>query len=380
MITHLVRGVILPALFRNEALPRGACPASPKTRFRFTRSDVPKLPHHVRLLFLAEAIQLRVDLKEKWAARLRAQVGQREGGTSPDPPSKDLPLDAVKKTLDELFTLTSQYRAGRAFAQLLRFTARFRSYSPYNALLVHAQMPGATYVAPPSRWLAEYGRRIKPGARPIVVLRPRGPVMFVFDVKDTEPEPDAKPLPEGVLAPFAARGRPVGRQLRLVIANAKRDGVRVFLREEGSQSAGSIQSVSRAGRFLAFEYGVRKPRRMRVPLRYELLMNRELATESQYATVVHELAHLYCGHLGTPDDRWWPDRRGVPPDVMELEAESVSYLVCRRFGVESSSASYLAGYVRDNERLPNISLERVMVVAGLVEDMSTRSVAPREHR
>ena len=321
-----------------------------------------------------------MDIKEKWVAGLRAQMDRREAGTSPDPASKDLPLDTVKKTLDELFTLTSQYRAGRAYAQLLRFTARFRGYSPYNALLVHAQMPGATYVAPPSRWLAEYGRRIKPGARPIVVLRPRGPVMFVFDVKDTEPEPDAKLLPEGVLAPFAARGRPVGRQLRLVIANAKRDGVRVSLREEGSQSAGSIQSVSPAGRFLVFEYGVRKPRRVRVPLRYELLMNRDLATESQYATVVHELAHLYSGHLGTPDDKWWPDRRRVPPDVMELEAESVSYIVCRRFGVESSSASYLAGYLRNNERLPDISLERVMVTARLVEEMSTRSMRPRGHR
>ena len=31
------------------------------------------------------------------------------------------------------------------------FTARFRRYSPYNALLIHAQMPGATFVAPPSR-------------------------------------------------------------------------------------------------------------------------------------------------------------------------------------------------------------------------------------
>ena len=321
-----------------------------------------------------------MDLKEKWAARLRAQVDQREAVASPDPPSKDLPLDAVKKALDELFTLTSQYRTGRAYAQLLRFTARFRAYSPYNALLVHAQMPGATYVAPPSRWLAEYGRQIKPGARPIVVLRPRGPVMFVFDVKDTEPGPNAKPLPEGVLAPFAARGRPVDRQLRLVIANAKRDGVRVSLREEGSQSAGSIRSASGAARFLEFKHGVRNPRRVRVPLRYELLMNRDLATESQYATVVHELAHLYCGHLGTPDERWWPDRHGVPHIVEELEAESVSYIVCRRFGVESSSASYLAGYLRDNERLPDISLERVMVIARLVEGMSTRSMRPRGHR
>jgi hypothetical protein len=37
----------------------------------------------------------------------------------------------------------------------------------------------------------ESGRRIKVGGRPLVILQPRGPVMFVFDVSDTEPEENA---------------------------------------------------------------------------------------------------------------------------------------------------------------------------------------------
>jgi len=313
---------------------------------------------------------------------LRTNVERRAAGASPAALGNGEPtlLKANKKAVDELFTLTRRYRASRSYAQLLRFAARFRDYSPYNALLAHAQMPGATYVATPSRWLAEYDRQIKPGARPIVLLQPRGPVMFVFDVKDTEPGPKAKPIAESILAPFAAQGRAVDRELRLVVANAKRDGVRVSLRDEGSQSAGSIRSALPVTRSLVFKHGVRKPRSARVPLRYELVVNRDLSTESRLATVAHELAHLYCGHLGTPDLRWWPDRRRVPADVMEFEAESVAYLVCRRFGVESSSASYLAQYVRDDVPLPDISLERVMVAAGLVQAMGTRAMSPRQQR
>ena len=91
-----------------------------------------------------------MDIKEKWAARLRAQVARSRATASPERKSVgSFERDATKKALDELFTLTSHYRSSRAYAQLLRFTARFRAYSPYNALLVHAQMPGATYVAPP---------------------------------------------------------------------------------------------------------------------------------------------------------------------------------------------------------------------------------------
>ena len=103
--------------------------------------------------------------------------------------------DSVKRSLDELFTLTLQYKTSRAYYDLLQFVARFRKYSPFNAMLVHVQKPGARYVAPPNRWLRDHGRRIRPGAHPLVILQPMGPVMFVFDVSDTESLENAPPFP-----------------------------------------------------------------------------------------------------------------------------------------------------------------------------------------
>jgi hypothetical protein len=62
--------------------------------------------------------------------------------------------------------------------------------------------------------------------------------------------------------------------------------------------------------------------------------------ESRYATLVHELAHLYCGHLGTPDDGWWPDRQNLSLTVCEFEAESVSDLVygCWKNGTRATGS------------------------------------------
>jgi hypothetical protein len=51
------------------------------------------------------------------------------------------------------------------------------------------------------------------------------------------------------------------------------------------------------------------------------LLNSNLSAEARYATLVHELAHLYCGHLGTLNDKWWPDRRGLPHAAREFEAK-----------------------------------------------------------
>ncbi len=110
----------------------------------------------------------------------------------------------------------------------MRYIARFRFYSPYNAMLIHVQMPGARFVAPPTRWKDKFGRSIRPGARPLVILQPKGPVMFVFDVSDTEPDRDAPALPIEVERPFAIEYGRVGTQLEMTIANAARDGVRIM--------------------------------------------------------------------------------------------------------------------------------------------------------
>jgi len=43
--------------------------------------------------------------------------------------------------------------------------------------------------------------------------------------------------------------------------------------------------------------------------------------------------------------------------VEECEAESISYLVCTRLGIETPSAEYLAGYLGEGGMMPPISLE-----------------------
>jgi hypothetical protein len=206
--------------------------------------------------------------------------------------------------------------------------------------------------------------------------------MFVFDVSDTQPTEGAPPLPPEVENPFGTRGGMAGSKLELVFENAKRDGVRVTERQEGSQSAGSIGPVAEGARaFQKFQVGLdeqRKPVFVSIPVKYDLLLNANHSREARYATMIHELAHLYCGHVGTPNDQWWPDRRGLNYGIGEFEAESVAYLVCTRSGIDNPSAEYLAGYVEREKEVPPISLECVMKAAGLIETMSREPMKPRK--
>jgi hypothetical protein len=295
-------------------------------------------------------------------------------------PTPGITADVTRRALDELFTLMAQYRSAPAYHGLMQFIAKFHFYSPFNAMLIHIQMPGATYVAPPSRWLRDYGRRIKPGARPIAILQPMGPVMFVFDVSDVLEDENSEPLPKEVTAPFETRRGAVGSELERTIENAVRDGIRTTPQDAGSQAAGSIE-VSRNGGiqpFLIQSLPLKKYVNIRV--RYELLVNRKCSREARYATIVHELAHLYCGHLGSPNPKWWSDSRGLCHVAQEFEAESVCYMICERLGIDNPSEEYLASLLYPGTGVPPISLEAVMTSAGLVERMGRERLKLRKEQ
>lgn len=291
-----------------------------------------------------------------------------------------MPLDpnTTQRALDELFELSRQYRSGKEYFDLLQFVSRFKSYSIFNALLVHIQMPGATYIASASRWKRDYRRRIRLGARPLVILKPMGPVMFVFDVSDTEPEKNAPPLPSEVTDLFRIKRGTVIDELDQVIGNSARDGIKVAFQDAGSLKAGSIEKVE-AGKTMEF-LARHKPQLewQSVPLRYGILLNAKQSKETQFASLVHELGHLYCGHLGSPNEKWWPHRSGLTHNIEELEAESVCFLVCQRLGIENPSEKYLSDYVKENTDIEKISLDCVIKAATLIEQMSKQKMPPRK--
>ena len=275
--------------------------------------------------------------------------------------------DAKKRALDELFSAAKKYSSKEDYLKLMKFLSKFRRYSPYNGMLAYIQKPGARYVLRASEWFKKYGRTIRPGGQPIVVLQPMGPVMFLFDVSDTE---GGEPLPQRIEAPFEPRRGFVKKELERTLKNCKRDGIRVQRVSHGSQRAGSIQPAA-GEKFVTF-------RNSSFRVNFELLVNETLSREAQYGTLIHELGHLYCGHLGTSNSKWWPDRRGLEHSEREFEAESVYYLVCKRLGIDTRSDEYLNGYRSDDGKIPAISLERVVVVSGLIESMGKRLLAKRK--
>ena len=271
----------------------------------------------------------------------------------------------VLAALDELFGAIDKYRTTEGFRDLLTFLRKMPSVGPYNSLLLHIQRPGATHVATVRGW-AERGRTVRRDANPLVTLRPFGPVEFVYDIDDTA----GPPLHEDVEEPFRATGRLEPAVLARVRAHAERDGIAVCDLDLPRAFAGRV-SGQLPGREIV------KLRNGQLALLVIDLAKR-LTTEARFATLVHELAHVYCGHLVAPAEVWWP-LRIVNWICAEFEAEAVAWIVCARQGIDPGSYRYLEGFLKPGARLPDVSLNQIMVAANHIEGL-TRIRPPEKNR
>ena len=79
----------------------------------------------------------------------------------------------------------------------LRFASRIYKYDFTSALLIYAQRPGATALAPMETW-NRVGRRVNAGAHGIPVLintNSHSNLSYIFDVSDTNGAPGTFPVP-----------------------------------------------------------------------------------------------------------------------------------------------------------------------------------------
>lgn len=283
----------------------------------------------------------------------------------------------VSRSIDDLVGDALRYRRSADYRELVEFMASFRRQKPFNALLLHVQRPGAKFVAPAHRWVERYERQVRPGETPLVALQPFGPVMFVYDVSQTE-SMGGEVLPDRFANAFAMPPLiGVEHALPRLVENAKADGVRVSSAPAGATRAGHIYPVD-DGRSQDVVVNRRLMTRVPVAVRHEVVLNSSHAPSERFATLAHELGHLYCGHVGTPDPAWWPDRRKTTEPVREFEAETVAYLACQRVDVNATMPPYLDGYLEAHDTVPDgISLDVITKAAGMVIEMMDGWAKPR---
>jgi hypothetical protein len=272
---------------------------------------------------------------------------------------EDVPDSKKTSTIDELFRQSKLYRKSGEFNELVRFMGRFREYAPYNNMLVRIQNPACSFYARERDWNKRFNRQLREDARPMLILAPMHPVMLVYDLDQTE----GGALPKELQDFSKFEGKWERSWLTNAVENAARHRIRVDFKTLSSTNSG----------FATLERGFAQ-------WKMRIVIHDGLDEPSQFGVLCHELAHILLGHLGTDWDQWWPGRLNLDRRTVEIEAESVAYIVTNHMGLRGSSAAYVSRHLKSGEVPASVSLDYIAKVAGHIEQMSLTQMQPRRPR
>ena len=294
------------------------------------------------------------------------------------------------KNREQLKEITDRIEAGirdifesgdmEKYRNYLRTMSRFHNYSLNNQALIHLQRPDATLVAGYNRWRDKFSRHVLRGEKGITIIAPtpykkkieqekldpdtRLPIldadgkviteekeieipMFrpvkVFDYAQT----DGKPLPERVASPVANLTGSVENYGAFMEALRRSSPVPVEVKPLSADMDGYFSPKSQS-----------------------ITLREGMSEVQTVSAAVHEIAHakLHNYALQQPEERRHKSR-----NTEEVEAESISFMVCAYFGIETGANSF--GYVATwskNAELPEFraSLDTIGKTAnGIITDV-----------
>ena len=300
---------------------------------------------------------LRVEGKQPRALRDYLESLIESGDLAKALRGEEAPNKEAESGIDALIHQSKAYRESPAFAEMVRFMAKFRDYSPYNNMLVRLQNPACSFFATERDWQRRFGSELKDEARPMVILAPMHPVLLVYDLDQVDNPPLPKELED--FATFA--GEFDAAWLEKMVGNAgAHDRIRVDFKNLSKSLAG-FATTDRPG----------PGWKMRIAI------HDGLDGASKFGVLCHELAHIYLGHLGSDRDHWWPVRYNLDRHSCEVEAEAVAFLVTWRLGLRGSSAPYVSRHLKEGKVPAGVSIDHVAKVAGRIERMATQTLAKR---
>lgn len=262
----------------------------------------------------------------------------------------------VREITDKLEQGIKELFESERFKEYLRTMSKFYNYSFNNTLLIAMQKPEATYVAGYTSWQRNFDRQVMKGEKgikilapapykaqeerekidsvtqkPVIgadgktvtetveVLRPAFKVVSVFDVSQT----DGKELPDIIVD-----------ELKGTVENY--EAFFDALKQESPVPVSFEDIPGGAKGFFS-------------PVESRIAIQEGMSEIQTVKTAIHEIAHAKL-HAFKQDEQAAPEDK-KDRHTKEVEAESVAYTVCQRYGIETSDYSfgYIAGWSSGKE-------------------------------
>ena len=294
------------------------------------------------------------------------------------------------KNREQLKEITDRIEAGirdifesgdmEKYRNYLRTMSRFHNYSLNNQALIHLQRPDATLVAGYNRWRDKFSRHVLRGEKGITII---APTPYKKKIEQEKLDPDTK------LPILDADGKIVTEEKEIEIPMFRPVKVFDYAQTDGKPLPERVASpvanlTGSVENYEAFMEALRRSSPVPVevkplsadvdgyfsPKSQSITLREGMSEVQTVSAAVHEIAHAKLHNYGLQQAA---ERKAKSRNTEEVEAESISFMVCAYFGIETGANSF--GYVATwskNAELPEFraSLDTISKTAnGIITDV-----------
>ena len=318
--------------------------------------------------------------KLRWTQQSSVAESTSYGGQNSEVPESkmDTIMNSLERGVHEIFT-SEKYHI------YLNTMSKFHNYSFNNTLLIAMQRPDATLVAGYQTWKKKFNRQVQRGEKGIKIIAP-APIKEKRRVEKVDEETQEIVIGDD--------GQPETEIVERITPRFRVTTVFDVSQTEG-EPLPTLGTTELEGNVVIYEDFMKGLEELSpVPFRFEdigngakgyysekyIAIQRDMSNAQTMKTAVHETAHAIL------HDRDIMQENGVSKDrtTKEVEAESVAYVVCSHFGLDTSeySFSYIAGWSSNKEmsELRN-SMDTIRVTSSkLIEDITEKLIELRKEK
>lgn len=231
-----------------------------------------------------------------------------------------------------------------AYENYLKVMSKFHRYSFRNTVLIWMQNPDATYVAGYEAWKNDFNRQVKKGEKGIRIF---APTEYKVQKQQQKIDKDTNlPMVDGM-------GQPVMETVEVKRRGYMATSVFDISQTEGEELPELVKSLdSKVENYEAFVHAIEKI--SPVPILFEQIgvsdgyyslkeeqihIDEDLGPTQTILTMIHEIAHAKL-HNAEMKNKEAEEGKVKDKQTREVEAESIAYVVCQRYGIETGDNSF----------------------------------------
>ncbi len=248
-------------------------------------------------------------------------------------------IQTLKKNIEQI--------SEEDFKKYLDVFSQFHKYSFHNNLLIHSQKKEASQVASFKKW-KEQGRNVKKGEKSIRILAPafykKGESKSNLEAKSTQEDQQSESKEENqssvayfITVPVfdisQTEGKEIEKNFTEELNISLEEGQKIVKSLLPSINIKKEPLILNTGGYYSSENNL-------------IALNSNLSEKENVGTLFHELSHALLHHGESKDVQ--------TKDTKEQEAETLTYLFCKKFNIKRKSHFYLKSWNGIAENLEKI--------------------------